>query len=137
MMALSYNGPPTWIVPTMVVIIPSGAIARTILSAQPIDWLINYVVTLSLNRASRLDATRLKVSISLYRLQWIDYSVYRARLENKLLEKSSLASTPMYLIKQRLTRSRCKLVGSIVIEGPEEGIEVLRSRRLLLHSLRS
>jgi hypothetical protein len=56
MMALSHDGPPTRIAPTTAVIMPNGAIAKIILSAQPMDWLMNCVVTLSPKRASSLSA---------------------------------------------------------------------------------
>lgn len=52
--ALSHEGPPTRIALTMMVITPSGAMARTMLSAQPIDWLMNCIVTLSPKSASTL-----------------------------------------------------------------------------------
>jgi len=54
MMALSYDGPPTLMAPTMAVSMSNGAITKIILSAQFIDWFINYVVTFSPKRVSRL-----------------------------------------------------------------------------------
>jgi hypothetical protein len=40
----------------MAVRTPNGTIARMMLSAQPVDWLMNCIVTLSPKRASRLEA---------------------------------------------------------------------------------
>lgn len=52
--ALSHDGPPTRIALIMIVIMPSGAIARTILSAQLMDSLMNCMVTRSPKSAKRL-----------------------------------------------------------------------------------
>lgn len=45
------RGPPALMALTMIVIMPSGAIARTTQSAHPRDWLMNWVVTHSPNSA--------------------------------------------------------------------------------------
>jgi hypothetical protein len=57
MMALSHVGPPTRMALTIAVMMPRGAIAKMTLSAQPIDWLMNCMVTRSPNSASNLAAT--------------------------------------------------------------------------------
>lgn len=52
--ALSYKGLLILIALIIIVIIPKGAIASKILSAQPVNWLINCIVIHSLKRASIL-----------------------------------------------------------------------------------
>lgn len=60
-MAFSHDGPPTLMALIITVIMPRGAIARMMLSAQPVDWLMNWVVTRSPNKVSKLCAIRLSV----------------------------------------------------------------------------
>lgn len=56
--AFNQVGPPTRMEEMMMVTTPSGAIARMMLSAQPIAWLMNWVVTRSPNKVSNLFAAR-------------------------------------------------------------------------------
>ena len=85
MMALSHGGPPTLMALTIAVMMPKGAIANMILSAQPIDWLMNCMVTRSPKRASSLVTVDRQHTTS----NKIDDKTFGARSENKLLEKSS------------------------------------------------
>ena len=86
MIALSKEGPPTRIAATIAVTMPSGATARMTLSAHPMDWLMNCMVTRSPKSASKLLETKSE-SCRLYRFR----DTHGARSENKLLEKSSPA----------------------------------------------
>lgn len=51
MMVVKDFEPPTFIAPTIAVIIPKGAVAKMILSVMPMDWLMNWFGTCSKNRA--------------------------------------------------------------------------------------
>lgn len=61
--ALSHGGPLTRMALTMMVITPNGAIATMMLSAHPVDWLMNCVVTLSPNSVKILEWCQLRDSL--------------------------------------------------------------------------
>jgi hypothetical protein len=118
MMVLSHEGPPTLMALTIAVMMPKGAIASTILSAQPIDWLMNCMVTRSPKRASSL----VTVDCQHTSLNKIDDKTYGARSENKLLEKSSPESAATQPANTTAKRNFRFLVTAIL--PAEDGGEV-------------
>lgn len=87
MIALSHEGPPTRMALITAVIIPSGAIAMMKLSAQPMDWLMNCIVTRSPKSARSLRKGNNYNVRPRSRILY-DCNTYGAKSENRLLEKS-------------------------------------------------
>lgn len=116
---------------TIAVTIPSGAMAKMMLSAHPIDWLMNCIVTRSPKSASKLMGIVLGACCLYKYLR----GTHGARSENRLFEKSSPSSAARHPVRNVARKSQRATEGMrlVILPGVKESkvveIETMRLMR--------